>query len=1039
MAGDCRAFRWRLCACICLAACLACIGTAWAQGPGPDIGPYQNSPGQRLFPALGGNGRRPTGPVAADSVEAPANEELPVPGVEELPPLESDAPGETVLDVRVVSPNGISEERTRRIARVIHTRKTRPFSKQQVEEDKRRLMQTNDYVDVTPSYERLPEGVVVYFNVLERPRWKAVRYVGDVDGMKRTLAKKSGIKKGDPADPYSADDARRKLEEYFREKGFSRATVKLIEGDEPADDEVIFLIHKGVRQRVFRVVFEGNDESVAPDGRLRTIVESKRPFLFLFKGEVNRHKIDEDVDRLIDYYKGLGYFNVFVGRELDFNESKSWLTLRFVINEGPRYRVRNVVFSGPSKYTDEQLGDGLKLQDGEFFNRAHLQADRTRIEDKYGAIGHVFARIQPEPVFQEEPGTLDLVYTIDEGRRYRVGRVNVTIRGEHPHTRRNTVLNRLSIRPGDIADTREFRDSERRLKFSGLFMNDPAQGIEPRLVFEPANGNSGRAVAERPEGPDNFRGQSPDGESEGFLDLRFSGELADDAPLQDEPLDPSFPARLLEYVDEEGGGAPAARDRSGSASRPRRETSLRFQSPDEEDADEPPARDDNRLGQVRRGRTGPDDGFEPRRPSRRYPLEPVARTARVGSRRRPPIAPARDFPARFQDPAGEMPPPGPGYDPQTLVPEDENSPYLNSSDPNVDIGANVSEAQTGRLMVGVNYNSNGGLFGNITLDEQNFDWRRAPRSWEDIRNGSAFRGGGQQFRLEAMPGNLFQRYVFQYRQPYLFDTPINFGISGYYFTRRYFDWTEQRLGGRVSLGYQFPDNPDLSISTFLRGEDVGISNVRTPTPESLQRVVGHNGLYTAGVNLAHDTRDSAFLPTEGHLLNLGFEQGFGEFDFPRVTVSGRQYFLLRERPDGSGRHVIGLGSDFGYTGSGTPIFENFFAGGQNSLRGFYFRSASPQEMGVQVGGRFQLLNFVEYMFPITADDAIRGVLFCDFGTVERTMKLEGQNFRVSPGFGLRISIPAFGPAPIALDFAVPVAHADGDRIQNFTFGIGIVR
>ena len=81
---------------------------------------------------------------------------------------------------------------------------------------------------------------------------------------------------------------------------------------------------------------------------------------------------------------------------------------------------------------------------------------------------------------------------------------------------------------------------------------------------------------------------------------------------------------------------------------------------------------------------------------------------------------------------------------------------------------------------------------------------------------------------------------------------------------------------------------------------------------------------------------------------------------------------------------------------------------------------------MQVGGEFKWINTVEYLFPLTADDMIHGVAFCDFGTVEENVAIHGNNFRVAPGFGLRITVPAMGPAPIALDFAFPVAKADTD-------------
>ena len=138
---------------------------------------------------------------------------------------------------------------------------------------------------------------------------------------------------------------------------------------------------------------------------------------------------------------------------------------------------------------------------------------------------------------------------------------------------------------------------------------------------------------------------------------------------------------------------------------------------------------------------------------------------------------------------------------------------------------------------------------------------------------------------------------------------------------------------------------------------------------------------------------------------------------------------------------MNLISNVGYTGTNTPIFENFFAGGYQTLRGFYFRGASPLDAntGVQLGGQFQWINTVEYMFPITADDMLRGVMFTDFGTVEPHWELNPNDFRVAPGMGLRITVPAMGPAPIALDFACPVHHAAGDHIQNISFFVGYTR
>jgi outer membrane protein insertion porin family len=181
------------------------------------------------------------------------------------------------------------------------------------------------------------------------------------------------------------------------------------------------------------------------------------------------------------------------------------------------------------------------------------------------------------------------------------------------------------------------------------------------------------------------------------------------------------------------------------------------------------------------------------------------------------------------------------------------------------------------------------------------------------------------------------------------------------------------------------------------------------------------------------------MPTEGHLIELAYEQVFGSFDYPRGTAEYSQYFLLRQRPDGSGRHTLAFTTKAGFSGSDTPIFEHYFAGGFSTLRGFQFRGASPIQNTVRVGGEFQWLNSVEYFFPITADDMVKGTVFCDFGTVERKIALDADNFRVAPGVGLRINVPALGPAPLAFDFAFPVASAAGDREQVFSFFFGAMR
>ena len=198
------------------------------------------------------------------------------------------------------------------------------------------------------------------------------------------------------------------------------------------------------------------------------------------------------------------------------------------------------------------------------------------------------------------------------------------------------------------------------------------------------------------------------------------------------------------------------------------------------------------------------------------------------------------------------------------------------------------------------------------------------------------------------------------------------------------------------------ERPRAPRPAALDGQIVALLDItkpRVPTPQDLTDVLGTTNFFSVKGTMIHDTRDSTFLPTQGHYIELGFEQAFGDFVFPRMNLDMRQHFVLHERPDTSGRHVLSLIGRFGVSGEDTPLYERFFAGGFSTLRGFEFRGASPVDLptGVVVGGEMQALGSVEYLFPITADDMLRGVTFVDFGTVERTANFNGQKPVIDPG------------------------------------------
>ena len=355
-----------------------------------------------------------------------------------------------------------------------------------------------------------------------------------------------------------------------------------------------------------------------------------------------------------------------------------------------------------------------------------------------------------------------------------------------------------------------------------------------------------------------------------------------------------------------------------------------------------------------------------------------------------------------------------------------------------DIDIYLTDTQTGRFNFGGAYNSENGIVGQFTVDEKNFDITRWPRNLSEIKDGTAFRGGGQTFHLELVPGANLERYLVSITEPNLLGSDITFSASAYLYDRMYWDWDEHRAGGKFSIGRRL--TPYLSINAGVRLESVTVDNPRLDTSTELNNSLGTSNLYLGNVGIVRDTRDSMLQATTGSLFSLNYSQAFGDYSYSRGDLDLRTYRLLYQRPDGSGRHTVSFGTKLGFTGNSTPIFENYFAGGFSTLRGFDFRGASPLQDGVRVGGEFQWLNTVEYMFPLTASDTLKGVIFCDYGTVEEDIEINSDNFRVAPGFGFRVSMPGAGiGAPLAFDFAFPVASADGDEEKIFSFYLGVLR
>jgi outer membrane protein insertion porin family len=448
----------------------------------------------------------PAGPPRPDPLRPPVTR----PPAYNMPRENQTLPA-MVAEVRITGNRTTS---TAKVRSYLKTRSGRAFDPEVVQSDVRQLIARGLFRDVRTYTEATPAGTVVTFEVFERPTIEFVEFLGNRGVRQKLLLKEADLKVGDPLNYYAVDEARRNLERFYKGRGYRRAQVTVVEGTNPQDRGVVFRIHEGPLARVGYVSFVGN--TIASDGRLKTQIKSKPGFFYVFGGEVEHNKIDEDLQRLTAYYRSLGYFQAKVGRELSFSSSGKWLSIKFVINEGPRYRIRNISFMGNERFDDQELSELTGLIKGQFFNTGQMGSDLKSLRDLYGSHGYVYADIQADPRFLENPGLLDLVFNIREGEQYRVGEIMVEIQGDNPHTRQSVVLNRRgNLQPGDVIDVRAVRDWEMRLSRSQLFAHEPQQGIKPQIKIVPPEWEEPvPATAERPSRgtrrlPPTVRGQNP--------------------------------------------------------------------------------------------------------------------------------------------------------------------------------------------------------------------------------------------------------------------------------------------------------------------------------------------------------------------------------------------------------------------------------------------------------------------------------------------------------------------------------------------------
>lgn len=346
----------------------------------------------------------------------------------------------------------------------------------------------------------------------------------------------------------------------------------------------------------------------------------------------------------------------------------------------------------------------------------------------------------------------------------------------------------------------------------------------------------------------------------------------------------------------------------------------------------------------------------------------------------------------------------------------------------------VKEMHTGTFSFGGGYSSIDQFVGFVEIEQRNFDWKNFPY----------FTGAGQDLKVRASIGTVSENFDLSFTEPWMFDYPFAFGFDLYKRKRQRetdvgYGYDEDRGGVVLRLGREFSEY--WRVNSFYRIEEIDISDIEDSATADFKKEAGENTLSTVGLSASFDNRDNVFEPHQGWRIYNSFEGTGGPFggdkDFTKFWNTTSFFYPLPKQAVVMFNVRVGLANPFGDTDD-VPIYERFFAGGAESIRGYNERKVGPIDNLTDdpLGGEALLVANIEYLYPLWK--YMRAAAFIDFGNVWSKMEdFASGNFKTGVGVGLRIKTPL---GPFKLDYGFPLNVEPGEEKKagqfHFSFSRG---
>ncbi len=355
------------------------------------------------------------------------------------------------------------------------------------------------------------------------------------------------------------------------------------------------------------------------------------------------------------------------------------------------------------------------------------------------------------------------------------------------------------------------------------------------------------------------------------------------------------------------------------------------------------------------------------------------------------------------------------------------TPAVAGTTDQVDVNYTVVERPSGNLLLGLGFSQSQGLIFNTSITQENF------------------LGSGKRVKFAFNNSDVNRRFALGYTNPYWTINGISRGFDLAYRETDAGDANITRFDSRVAsagahFGIPVTEFQFLNLSGSYERTEIEPGGLASQ--EVLDFIAANDDLFDIlrlQGSFAFDTRNKALLPDEGTLHRIRSEIAVpgGDLRYYKVDYETQWFLPIIESYTLLLQGNVGWGDSYGDTEE-LPFFENFYAGGPRSVRGYEENTLGPRDStGRALGGNFKVVGNAELILPLPFLHDVKSVRltgFVDAGNVYGPEQdIDVSDLRYSAGLS-GIWLSPFGVLTVSL--AAPFNDKDEDDTQPFQFTFG---